>query len=223
MCATMDGRPILRCSIDMIYCVLEYTPVAVTSRAGYGSDRPRAAREALMNTQPPADQRVLGWEGTMLRSVAAFSVTVDVVVTVDEEKLTRRLKVHPEPCFTITDLSLWETAPDFDGPPGPLTPVGILFDERDAMSGKKVPLAYQWRMYAPTAMRSRKPGKRLLRLADHYGIAVLTPAGDGGWTLSQKGGPIDRVSRSSVHRFLEETLFAHMIDSGQIEEFTRDR
>jgi hypothetical protein len=168
------------------------------------------------------EQQVLAWNGVMLRGVQVFSTAADMVVTVDGENLSRRRAIHPAPCLSIDDLELWETIPELQGPPSPLTLVGVLFDEQTAMQGTALPSAFQWRGFAATAMRSRKPTRKRLRQAWHYGVSVLTPEDTGGWRLVQAGGPRTGARRTVIDRYLEEQLYSHVIRSRLVDRLEPD-
>ncbi len=168
------------------------------------------------------EQAALGWTGVMLRGARPFEAYADMVVTVDPDKLARRRALHPEPCTTAFELSLWEAIPAFSGPPSPVRLAGLIFDERDTRNGRVLPAACRWREFAPTAIRSRspRPARRLLRKAGTYGIAVLAPAADGQWRLVQPGDPAASSRRTAVDRLLEEQMYGYLIRAGVIETGT---
>ena len=162
------------------------------------------------------ERQALDWRGVLLPHVDVFSTVADFTVAVDAQKLARRQATHPAPCLHITELELWETIFQDQGPPSPLSLVGVLFSEQDAMQGTALPAAFQWRGFAPTAMRSRRPTRKRLRQAEHYGISVLTPDNTG-WRLRQPGGPATSARRTLIHRYLEEKLYRHVIRTGLID------
>lgn len=163
------------------------------------------------------EKQALAWNGVMLRHVHLFSTTADMAVTVDPQKLALRRAAHPGPCLSISELELWETIPELQGPPSPFALVGVLFSERAAMQGRALPSAFQWRGFAATAMRSRQPTRRLLRRAARYGVSVLTPDSRGGWQLRQPGGPRTRTRRTAIDRYVEEQLYSHAIEAGLLD------
>ncbi len=165
------------------------------------------------------DLTELGWPGRLVREVRVFSTVADMAVVVNQVRLAHRRRLRPEPVLDTDQLSMWEQIPETAGPPSPVRLAGVIFTEKTGMGGPALPTAFQWRGFAPTAIRCKNgPTGVHLSAAQRFQIGVLVPDGAGGWRCTLPPGPRTGKARTVMDRHLEEQLYARLLEDGHLDE-----
>ena len=160
----------------------------------------------------------LGWSGTLIKDITLFGSQVSVLVHVDEEAHAVRQQRDLPPVTDRTSVALWEW-PEVTAPPPVIRLSAFMAASSRWQRGMRAVSGFAG--FASTVLllpQDTSPPESCQATAERYGVWVVR-IGRSGATVEQQGriGPVATARPTTVTRWTEELLYAHLIRDGLVE------
>jgi len=163
----------------------------------------------------------LGWDGAVADDMTLFGQRVAVVAKVDRHAHQQRVVSGWGPVTDRMSVALWEW-PEHQAvmPPSAVALRGVV--ARGTRWQRTLAAAGGFVGFCSTAIvveQNHQPNQHCLMTAHMYGVAVLRMKPNEGVPVvvqAGRNGPVDTARPSLLSRWVEELVYAHLLDRGVI-------